>query len=151
VINYNNESFYVDSEGQFMPLSEKYTARVPVASGYIFDRESGIRLRKFDNDQINDTSIAKTKIEHLFHVISYTDTSEFWRSVVQQLYVNVNGEIEMIPRIGNHSVILGDAVSLDEKFSKLLIFYKEGINKKGWNKYQTVNLKYKNQVVCTKK
>jgi cell division protein FtsQ len=151
VINYNNESFYVDRDGQFMPLSDKYTARVPVASGYLFDKESGVRLRRFDKGQINDTSIVKTKIEHLFHIISYTDTSEFWKSVVQQLYVNVNGEIELIPRIGNHTVILGDAVSLDEKLDKLFVFYKEGISKKGWGKYQTVNLKYKNQVVCTKK
>ena len=57
----------------------------------------------------------------------------------------------MIPRVGNHSVIIGDDSFLDDKFSKLFIFYREGLNKKGWNNYSSINLKYKDQVVCTKK
>ena len=40
IVNFKDESFYIDDQGVFMPLSEKYTARVPVANGYIFDRES---------------------------------------------------------------------------------------------------------------
>ena len=40
----------------------------------------------------------------------------------------------------------------EEKFEKLKMFYTEGLNKTdGWNKYSTINIKYKNQVVCTKK
>jgi cell division protein FtsQ len=84
--------------------------------------------------------------------VTYTSNNEFWNATVQQLYVNANGEIEFIPRIGNHTVILGDDQLLESKFNKLLLFYQEGMNKKGgWNQYSTINLKFKNQVVCTKK
>ena len=151
VINYKNESFYIDKEGVFMPSSEKYTARVPVANGFIYDRETEKNVRVYNDPESLDTSFYRTKAEQLFHIISFTNNSEFWNAEIQQLYVNAEGDIEMIPRVGNHIVILGDDKNLDEKFTKLLAFYHDGLNKKGWNKYSSVNLKYKDQVVCTKK
>jgi cell division protein FtsQ len=151
VINYKNENFYVDREGVFMPLSDKFTARVPVANGYIFDLEAGKKVRVFNQMVTPDSSVKKTKIEQLFEIVKYTSQSDFWNAEVQQLYVNDQGDIEMIPRVGNHSVIIGDDNLLDEKFNKLLLFYREGLNKKGWDKYSTINLKYRDQVVCTKK
>jgi cell division protein FtsQ len=147
VINYKNESFYVDKDGVFMPVSDKFTSRVPVANGFIFDSEAGHHIITYTEDSAH----AETKLAQLFNIIGYTEKNNFWNAEVQQLYVNEDGEIEMIPRVGNHSVILGDDKDLDEKFSKLLVFYKEGISKKGWDKYKSINLKFKNQVVCTKK
>jgi cell division protein FtsQ len=52
--------------------------------------------------------------------------------------------------VGNHKIILGDCSDLEQKFKKLFAFYKDGLNKIGWNTYKTINLKYKNQVVCTR-
>ncbi|MEP7169164.1 MAG: cell division protein FtsQ, partial [Bacteroidota bacterium] len=74
----------------------------------------------------------------------------FWNAQVEQIYVTEQSEIELIPRVGNHRIILGDASQLDEKFNKLMIFYKQGLNNTGWNNYNTINLKFTNQVVCTK-
>lgn len=148
VINNKNESFYVDDAGVFMPPSEKFTARVPVATGYIFDRQIENNIRFFSN---TDTTITKTKIEQLFNIITYSSKNDFWNDEIEQLYVNVNGEIEMIPRVGDHTVVIGDDENLDDKFSRLLVFYREGLKRKGWNHYSIVNLKYKDQVVCTKK
>lgn len=34
---------------------------------------------------------------------------------------------------------------------KLMLFLKQGIAKKGWNRYKEVNLKFKDQVVCVRK
>ena len=151
VINYNNESFYIDNHGVFMPPSDKFTARVPVASGFIFDKESEKKVRVYTEDEIKDTTLTRTKIEQLFHIINYTNQNSFWNAMVQQLYVNAQGEIEMIPRIGNHTVVIGNDMFLEEKFKKLLVFYREGLSKKGWDKYSIINLKFKDQVVCTKK
>ena len=134
-----------------MPLSEKFTARVPVANGYIFDKEAEKKVRTYFDPNAADTTITKTHIEQLFHIITYTNQNTFWNSSIEQLYVNADGDIEMIPRVGNHTVILGNDNFLEEKFKKLLVFYHEGLNKKGWDKYSSINLKYKDQVVCTKK
>jgi cell division protein FtsQ len=148
VINTNSESFYIDNDGVFMPLSDKFTARVPLANGYIFNRESEKKVNIIN--QV-DTASVKSKIQELFNVIQFANNDEFWKAEIQQLFVNVDGDIEMIPRVGNHSVIIGDDSMLDEKFRKLFLFYSEGLNKKGWNKYCTINIKFKDQVVCTKK
>jgi cell division protein FtsQ len=64
--------------------------------------------------------------------------------------VYVDKDLELIPRVGNHTIILGNVSDLQEKFNKLMIFYKEAMPKVGWNKYKTLNLKYKNQIVCKK-
>jgi len=64
--------------------------------------------------------------------------------------VNERHELELIPRKGNHVVLLGDTQELKEKMNKLFIFYTQGLNKIGWNNYQVINIKYKNQVVCSK-
>jgi cell division protein FtsQ len=150
VINYKNESFYIDKEGTFIPQSEKYSARVPVASGFIFNREVEQGLRKEDMNT-TDTSSVVSIIAQLYNIIRFVNKSEFWNAEVQQLYVNVNGDIEFIPSVGNHSIILGDDTNLDEKFRNLLLFYKKGLGTNGWNKYKAINVKYKNQVVCIKK
>ena len=50
--------------------------------------------------------------------------------------------------IGNMEIIIGQMNNLEDKFSRLLAFYKNIAPSQGWNKYSTVNLKYKNQIVC---
>lgn len=150
VINFKNESFYIDKEGVFMPQSEKFTARVPVANGYIYDLEASKRVLTSDIST-HDSLSSKTKLSQLLNIVYYTGKSELWSAEVQQFFVNEDGDIEFIPRVGNHTVVLGNDQFLDEKFSKLIHFYKEGLNKKGWDKYKVVNLKFKNQVVCIKK
>ena len=150
IINMKDESFYIDDQGIFMPLCDKYTASVPVANGFIFDTESERRVTLYDGEK-RDTSLRISRIDELFHVGDYIFHHDFWNAQIEQIYVNEKGEIELIPRVGNHTIILGDAGNLDRKFNNLLLLYKEGLNKTGWNKYSTINLKYDNQVVCTKK
>jgi cell division protein FtsQ len=155
----SRESYYVDEKGIFMPLAEKYTARVLIASGYIYEPYSygdarllpgkdnpvdtllGYRVQAY-NYSLKDT---------LYTLARFIYDNEFWRAQVQQIYVNENREIELIPAIGNHRIILGDISDKEEKFERLMNFYKKGLSRTGWSLYSTVNLKYKNQVVCTKK
>ena len=68
-----------------------------------------------------------------------------------QLHINENKEVELIPRVGNHVILLGGEEEMEEKFEKLLLFYQKGIQQTGWNKYSIINLKYKNQLVCVKR
>lgn len=121
-------SFYIDENGEKMPLSLKHTSRVLVANG----------------------NIKTPMLDDLFKLAKYVNKNNFWKSQIQQIYINLDGEIELIPRVGRHKIILGDVSDMDEKFKKLMIFYKKGLNYIGWNKYKTINLKYKNQIVCTK-
>jgi cell division protein FtsQ len=151
IINYFNESFYIDDEGVFMPLSEKYSASVPVVNGFIYDKEVNHSVRKMTEKEMADTSFHPLRIEKVYVLVGYISQHEFWNAQVEQVFVNSDGEMELIPRVGNHLVVLGDEKDMDEKFNKLLLFYKEGLSRQGWEKYSVINLKFKDQVVCTKK
>ena len=148
IINSENQSFYIDKRGMFMPLSDKFASYVPVASGNITDKYVAGSVIKNPNE-IENASYNKGLLEQLFEVAMFTGKDELWSAQFVQYYVNDDGDIELIPRVGNHRIILGDTQYLQEKFDKLLLFYREGI-KTDWNKYNTINLKFAGQVVCTK-
>ena len=80
----------------------------------------------------------------------YITHDKFLKAQIGQIYVNEFNEFELIPRIGSHVILLGKAEDLDDKFRRLYAFYRFGLNKIGWNKYSVINIKYKNQVVCSK-
>ena len=80
----------------------------------------------------------------------YINKDDFWSAQIEQLYVNENGDIELIPRVGNQKIIFGDATQMKEKFNKLFILYTKGFDKTGWNNYSAINLKFNDQVVCTR-
>ena len=143
-----NESYYIDEEGNLMPLSSKYTARLLVVSGSL-NEPFGKRYR-FNYDNLNDTLTEKTLLDDIYKIAHYIDNSEFWKAQIEQIHVNKVYEFELVPKVGNHKIVLGGVENLDGKFEKLMIFYKKGLNKTGWNEYSEINLKYKNQVVCTK-
>jgi cell division protein FtsQ len=145
VFSKNNDSYYIDNEGWLMPLSNKYTSNIVVANGDIFPQDSA-------NYQANVTLLEKSHILHqLYDITAFLSADEFWKSQIVQIYVNEKNNVELIPRVGNHIIIIGDATNLKEKLEKLMIFYEKGLSKTGWNEYSTINLKYKNQVVCTKR
>lgn len=122
--------YYIDEEGEKMPLSRNYTSRVLVVSGAV-------------NDQLIK--------EELFDLVKFITNDEFWKSQITQIYVSSNKEYILIPRVGAHKIELGSIENYHRKFQKLSALYTEGFSKKGWNTYKNINLKYKDQVVCTKK
>jgi len=139
IINRANVQFYIDENGLKMPLSENFTANVLVANGLIDEDFSG------KVESLN-TKLAKD----LYRMAQFIKADTLWDNQIEQLYVDTKGDIEMVPRVGDHKIILGDADSLQTKFRNLLIFYKKAKPKVGWDTYKTINLKYANQVVCEK-
>ncbi|HMT30841.1 MAG TPA: cell division protein FtsQ, partial [Bacteroidia bacterium] len=145
IINNDNEHFYIDDKGEFMPVSDKFTCQVVVASGNIFDDYAERNLTyavPFAND-----SLAKPVLVQLNEIASFLKGNGFWDA---QIYVNDKSEIELIPRVGNQQILIGSTENLKEKMEKLFVFYNQGVTKAGWNKYSVINLKFKDQVVCTK-
>ena len=62
-----------------------------------------------------------------------------------------NKEIELVVGFGSHIVEIGDLYDLKNKLDNLFIFYRDALPAMGWDRYKKINLKYKNQIVCTKK
>lgn len=123
-------NYYVDNLGTTMPVSRRYVAHVPVASGYV------------------EKELAVTD---LYKFALFLQENDFWNDQIEQIYVHPDNEVELIPRVGDHRIVLGTFDDFEEKLANLKLFYKQAIPKVGWEKYSIISLKYKNQIVCTKR
>ncbi len=143
------ESFYIDSDGRVMPTCENYTARVPVASGFITENQH--RMQRYDLAEMSDSLKDRSILDELFQLATFIRNDEFWKAQIQQIHVQANGELTLVPTVGDHHILLGRIDKMEQKFNKLLLFYQKGLNTTGWDQYSHINLKYKDQVICTKK
>jgi cell division protein FtsQ len=145
IINNRDESFYIDKNAMLMPLSGKFTSHVLIANGNIKQQVNAKRPLKVANDS------TRSLLSDLYNLAVFINSHKFWHSQIEQIYVNADQDIELIPLVGAHVIVLGDGSDLEEKFNKLEILYTEGFPYTGWNAYETINLKFKNQIVCTKR
>lgn len=137
IINNEGNDFYVDEDGLKLPVSLKFVPRVMVVNGHIAEKyQSGM------------DSVQTQLVRDLFKVVSFINASESWQNQVLQLYVNRQGEIEIVPRVGDQQIILGSADELEAKFNKLELFYTRVVPRTGFDAYKSVNLKYAGQLVC---
>lgn len=142
-------SFYIDSEGSIMPLSDAYTAHVPVLTGEV----SVEFIQSLTGDTIKNKNILASyhyTLNDVFHFAEYMYTHELWGPQIEQININTEYDIELIPRVGNHIIILGDLTNYEFKLYKMEAMYREGFKLTDWNQYSVINLKYSNQVVCKK-
>jgi len=59
--------------------------------------------------------------------------------------------VKLVPVVGDNTIIFGEFDAMEEKFEKLTTYYREGAGKAGWIPYSTIDLRYQNQVICSKK
>ncbi|KAA6337128.1 hypothetical protein EZS27_014763 [termite gut metagenome] len=130
VMSRNGENYYIDNKGKIMPVNVKTIAHLPVVTGYV------------------DKAFAVNNL-YALGMLLYTDT--FWSAQIEQINVLPRGEIELVPRVGEHIIFLGTTDRLEQKFRRLKEFYLKALNTVGWNKYSRINLEFKNQIVCTKR
>jgi cell division protein FtsQ len=119
-----------------LPLSPKFTARVVVVDGAFAGKINNWYLQKTDDGK------------QLMEFLQYIDQNEFWKAQIAQIDINSAGELQLFPQVGSEVIDFGKAVDYDKKLRKLMAFYKEIVPVKGWNKYQKVTLKYKDQIIC---
>lgn len=140
IFNNAGQDFYVDAQGLKIPLSSHYTARVLAANGAIYETFNG----KID-------SLKTPMGKNVFAIAHFIAQDTLWAEQIEQIYVAQNNSIELVPRLGNQKIILGNADSLSNKFKNLYIFYKKAMPKVGWQTYSSINLSYKGQIVCEKR
>lgn len=134
----NGNTFYLDTEGDRVPVSARYTARVPVFTDF---PAAASKLRSADS----------ALTAGIMTLGTYIKEDPFWSAQIEQIVVTLGYEFEFIPKLGDHVIAFGDGTEVEKKFSKLLAFYKEGLNKVGWNNYARINVAYENAVVCTRR
>ena len=147
ILNNSGESFYLDRKGKLLIWSPDFTPRVLFVNGNIPEKYNTCYKFDFSGE---DSLPENTVLDEVFALASYISNDTLWNAQFEQIYVNDAHEFELIPRIGDHRILLGDTADMAGKLKKLSIFYTEGLNHTGWNQYDTINLKFHNQVVCSK-
>lgn len=131
----DGSSFYVDSSLKVLPLSEKFSARLPVFTGF---SNNPSFLSKADSSMLVSIKNISTALQ----------ADSFLMAMVEQVDITPQRNFEMIPKIGNQLIYFGNADDIEQKCKKLRLFYKTVISKAGWSKYSVINLEFKNQVVA---
>lgn len=149
ICNRLNQHFQLDNEGFIMPISKKNQPRILAANGNISHKP------KFDTifniyEKIYDHRIDILTLREIHELALYIYSSPFWTAQVEQIFIDDGDEIELSMLIGNQIVFFGSSDNYREKFRNLEAFYKKAMPVKGWNAYKEINVKYKNQIVCTK-
>ncbi len=121
-------SFYIDYEGNSMPLSDNYTARVPLLSG----------------------EIAVVKKEKLSEVLRMIDKDEFLKKNIIGVQVLPNGSLIMANRNYDFQIDFGRTINIERKFKNYKAFFQKAVLDSTLNKYTRINLKFTKQVVCIK-
>lgn len=148
IISKENRHYYMDEEAQVMSVSDRYTADVIVVNGYIPDHL--ITDVASQNDSVSD-AVYPFSIEDLYKIGHYIYQDPLWKELFVQIYVNKKREIECVPRVGDFYIILGKPEQFEFKLKKLEAMYMKAFKEYGWKNYSKIDLRYSNQVVCTKK
>lgn len=150
VINYKGEHFYMDSVGALMPVTDQYIARVPVASGNIIGSPLFTEIHPIIADEDSATRSRHQLMDSLYMLTDYISKDAALTALVQQIYVTSEHEFELIPNVGRQKILFGTIEDMEDKLDRLIVFYQKGIIRRGWDVYETINLKYEDQVICTK-
>lgn len=136
VLDNNGGNYYLDKDGNKMPPSKNFAARVLVATGNIAPYTVDFRKKK------------RTTLKDLFALTQTLLADDFFASFIQQIHVSSTGDFVLVPLIGDQKIILGPARKLEDKLERLKTFYHQGMPYTGWRVYESINLKYNGQVVC---
>jgi cell division protein FtsQ len=136
VFTLGGNSFYIDSSGMRLPLSDQQSARVPVFTSFTSDNKN---LSAPDSSLLVD-------VKKLAQFISQ---DSFWTAQVSQINITTQRTFEMVPVLGNQIIELGNADSLQPKFDRLYSFYKQVWAKTGFEKYEKIDVQYDGEVVAT--
>jgi cell division protein FtsQ len=126
-------TFYIDSSIEMLPLSEKFSARLPVFTDFPGEKTDSNLLTGIKN-----ISLAIQK-------------DSFSMAMIDQVDITPQKTFELIPKMGNQVIEFGDATDIEDKLSKLQLFYKQVITKAGWSYYSLISLQYQGQVVAKRR
>ena len=121
-------SFYVDYEGNRMPLSENYSARVPLVSG---------KINAVENEKLSE-------------VLKMIYEDDFLKKNIIGVQVVPNGSLIMQNRNYDYTIDFGKIINIDRKFKNYKAFFQKAVSDSTLNNYKKINLKFTQQVVCIK-
>ncbi|HLS71442.1 MAG TPA: hypothetical protein VK027_07260 [Chitinophagaceae bacterium] len=132
IFDRTGQSYYLDTQMQLLPLvlGKNYPTIV------------------FTDVPLSQSEIKnKEMFSQILYLGEYINKHPFWSSQITQIQINKQNEFELIPLIGNQKIHFGDTSKMEEKFFNLQLFYKEVLDKIGWDNYEEIDLRFEGQIV----
>lgn len=142
----NGGDYFVDEDGVVMRRRNLYNPRLHIVEGNV-----NISAAMLNGVSVLDTTIKKSILKDIYPLVNYINGDKFWSAQIDQIYVDGNDEIDLIPRAGNQQIHLGTTENYEGKLRNLEAFYDKVLPEVGWNKYSLINLEFKDQIVCKKR
>ena len=138
--------FFIDNDGVVVRKRNLYTPRLHIVGGNV-----NISSAMLNGVSVLDTSIKNSILKDIYYLVEYINDDSFWSAQIDQIYVDNNDQIDLIPRVGNQVIHLGTTENIEGKLRNLAAFYDKVLPEVGWNKYSVINLEFKDQIVCKKR
>ena len=135
VMDQEGEHYFLDELGSKIMADGDIRSRVPVVNGLVGPYE-----RDEEGNLLGG-------LQEVYVLASKIEKDPFMNKLIDQIYVKTNYEMVLFPKIGKEHIQFGRAEDIEIKFKRLKHFYEGGMRYKGWNKYQEINLRFKDQVV----
>ena len=123
-------SYYVNRAGKHMSANMYYHSDVPVVQGHFTRKYPATRM---------------------LPLIQYVESDSLLHSLVAMYCVKDTNNIIIVPNISGHVINIGSADGFENKFAKLMQFYRQVMPKKGWETYDTISVKWNHQIVATRR
>lgn len=149
VINAYGDDFYIDRDGYILQLTAPHAAYVPVTTGRIAVRPAAVGTQPV-HARSGDAGSVFPVLSELYAMAGWLNEHPFWNAQIQEIYVRDDGDFQLVPLVGP-VILFGRWQDAEEKFGNLLAFYRNGLNVMGWDHYKQVNVKYRGQVIGTRK
>lgn len=143
--------YYIDKIGKIIPITGMESTDVVVANGNIDVNAELLSKKQLDTIDIDAKKGLEKTLSKIYYLAQQLSNDTILNYQIDQIYIPVKGNYELIPKIGNYIIRIGDTQDVKEELIKLDYLYKEGFSRCGWDNYKVVDLRFRNQVVCTKK
>jgi cell division protein FtsQ len=130
---------YLCPQGNILPLSSRFTARVITVSG------AGVEHLLQPKEEYKEQS------QKIIQLLADINAKPEWKAMVAHVDINKNFHLQLYPVVGNEIIDFGTADNHVSKLSKLELYYNTIIPSKGWDAYSKVIVKFNGQIICEKK
>lgn len=127
---FGDNSYYINKDGKHIESNAEFYSDVPVVSG-----------------RFNRAFQPKAVLP----LINYISKDPLLSELVSMVMAENEHNLILVPRIRGHVINFGDTTRLDEKKRALTLFYRQVMPYKGWEEYDTISVKYRGQVVATRR
>ena len=84
-------------------------------------------------------------------LVKYIDSDPKLANLTGMIVARDSRNLILVPRIKGHVVNFGDTTRMKEKSHNLFLFYRKVMPHKGWMEYDTVSVKFRDQIVATRR